>query len=131
MIYFKCMNMISFDLHILFRSGQFYVPDLKRKFRGDHAQRTYYFFKSLWSDHCEWFCPFRISHCEKQPRKSADMICMVMGKTNNINRFKCPSFFLDGDLRSLTTVDQQIAAVIAHQRCGKPSVWKWHHACCS
>lgn len=37
------------------------------------------------------FLSVRISHCKKKSRKSADMISMIMCKTNYIDRFKTPS----------------------------------------
>ena len=38
------------------------------------------------------------------------MIAMIMSKTDHIDRFKTPAFFLDGDLCAFTTIDEHTAA---------------------
>ena len=72
-----------------------------------------------------------ISHGKEKSRKAADVVCVVMGKTDHIDRFKAPAFGLDRYLRSLSTVDHQTASIISCKERSKISARQRHHPTCS
>lgn len=62
------------------------------------------------------FCSLRISHRQKKPRKTADMIRVKMCHAENIDRFKAKSRLFDCNLGSLTAIDQQTAPIISEHK---------------
>ena len=82
MFYTKCFQTISIHLKNLFWLCNFSIVDFKWQFRRDHSQRTHYSLQTFRSNQSKRFLSVRISHCKKKSRKSADMISMVMCKTN-------------------------------------------------
>ena len=62
------------------------------------------------------------------PRKSADMIRMIMSKTNDIYGVRAPALFLHGNLGTLPTVNQYTLSIVTHHKGSKPSVRQRHHS---
>ena len=92
------------------------------KFRCDHPQRSHHFGKPPGTDQEQRLCPLCISHGQKHPRQTADVIRMEMSKADNINRIGTPAFFPHGDLGSLSAVDQNTFSIISHHQGSQPSV---------
>lgn len=68
-----------------------------------------------------------INNAQMKSRKSADVISVIMGKTDHVNRLKAPSFFLNCHLSSFAAVNKKTVAVIPGHQSSEPSSWKWHH----
>ena len=84
---------IRSNLKLLSRLRQLDKLKRKRQFRRDRPQCRHHAFQSLRSNHRDRLRPLRISHRQQKSRQTADMIRVIMCKTNHINRFKTPSFF--------------------------------------
>ena len=112
----------------LLRLRQFQTVDGKRKLRCDHTQRVDYLSQSLRSYEQKGFCALRIAHREQHSRQTADMIRMIMGKADNINGFRAPSFFFEGDLGAFAAVDQYACPVVPRHHRREPPVRQRHHA---
>src|SRR5699024_3730658 len=100
-VHFKC----------LLRSLDLFINNLKWELRRDHPETAHHPFQSFGSDQRQGFRPVRISHCKEQPRKATDMISVIVGEADHIDRLETPSLFFYRNLGSLTAVDQQAAAV--------------------
>ena len=105
MIHPKCPNPIPVFLKDLLIPLNFFVNNRKRKLRCNHTKRIYDTLQPLRPDQGQRLRAVRISHRQKQPRKAADMISMIMGKTDRINRLKAPALLLYCDLRPFSTVN--------------------------
>ena len=53
---------------------------------------------------------------------------MIMGKADNINGFRAPSFFFEGDLGAFAAVDQYACPVVPRHHRREPPVRQRHHA---
>ena len=115
-LYTERMNVISLDRKRFFRLCQFYTIDLKRKFRCNCPQCRHDTCESFGPDDRKRFCSLRISHRQKKPRKTADMIRVKMCHAENIDRFKAKSRLFDCNLGSLTAIDQQTAPIISEHK---------------
>ena len=131
MVHPKCFQTITVHLKGLLCSLDLLKMDGKRQLRRDHTKRIDHPLQSFRPDHGQRLPAFRVSHRKKQPRKAADMIPMIMCKTEHVDGLKAPSLLFDRDLRPLPAVDQQAAAVEpGHQR-SQPAVGKRHHPAAS
>ena len=81
MFYLKGMNVITVDLKIFILPGHFNAFNFKRQLRRNRPKRIYHAFQSFWSDNGKRLCTLRIAYSKKQPRKTADMVCMKMRNT--------------------------------------------------
>ena len=131
MVYLKGFNPETIHVDRLFRLGKLQTINGKRQLRCNDPQRCHDLAQTLRSHQKKRLCPFCISHREKHSRKSADMVCMKMGKADDIDRFGAPPLFLHCDLGSFPTVHQDTCPIIScHHGC-KPSIWERHHSACS
>ena len=128
MVYPECGDPVTIQFQNLLRFRDLDKFNFKRQFRCDHTQCVYHTFQSSWSHQCQRFRTVRVSHSQKKSRKSADMIPVIMGKTNHINGLETPAFFFNGHLGTFPAVDHQTAAVVAGHQRGKPSAWQRHHS---
>ena len=103
----------------------------ERQLRADDAQRIDDALQAFWADHGQRFSPVSVSHRQEKSWKAADVVCVVMGEADGINRLKGPAFFLDGNLGSLAAVDQKAASVVSGHQGGQASAWQRHHTACS
>ena len=127
MVYLKSRDPITIDLKYLFRSVNLDKFQFKGKLRCDHTKCVYYPLKTFRTNQGKRFGALCIPHCKKKARKSADVISVIMGKTDHVNRLKAPSFFLNCHLSSFAAVNKKTVAVIPGHQSSKPSSWKWHH----
>ena len=131
MIYPEGLDPITADGELFFRLGQLDKMNGERQLRRNDAKSCHYPLQALWPEESERFRAFRISHGKQKARQSADVIPVKMGKADHIDGFKAPALFLDGDLRSLSAVDEKAASVISrHQRC-QPAIGQRHHTAAS
>ena len=128
MVYPECSDPVTIQFQNLLRFRDLDKFNFKRQFRSDHTQRVYHTFQASWSYQCQGFCAVRISHGQKKSRKSADMIPVIVGKTDHVYRLEAPALFFNGHLGTFPAVDHQAAAIIAGHQRGKPSAWQRHHS---
>ena len=128
MIHFESRDSIAIQFDNLFRLGNFYKFDFKRKLRCNYTQCIYHSFQPFRANQCKRFCSVCISHCKEKSRKSTDMIPMIMSKADHINRLEAPSFFFNCYLSALTTVNEQTAPIVSRHKCSQPSSRQRHHS---
>ena len=128
MFYFECFYPEAVKPEFLEIIFQLNVINIEWEFRRDHAQGIHYFSQPARTNHVHRFCPVGIAHSQKQSRQSADMISMVMGKKNQIDRLEGPSLFLDGYLCGFPTVDQDIGSIETSQQRRQMTARQWHHS---
>ena len=131
MIDTKCMYTVSIEFQPHFRFRNLNKTYFKRKFRSNHPERVHHPLQPPRTDHGQWLGSVRISHGEKQSRQSADVISVVMGKTDDINGLKRQSLFLDRHLCSLAAINQQTAAVVTQHSRRQKTAGQRHHSSCS
>ena len=119
---------IRSNLKLLSRLRQLDKLKRKRQFRRDRPQRRHHAFQSLRSNHRDRLRPLRISHRQQKSRQTADMISMIMSKTDHINGFEAPTLFLDRNLCSFSAVDQKAAAIATRHHRSQPAIRKRHHS---
>ena len=102
--------------------------NLKGKLRRNDAQRIDDPLKPLGACDQKGRCLFRIAHSKEQSRQTTDMVCVIVGKKDHINRLGAPSLAPERHLCPLSAVDQNALSVISdHQGC-QVAVGKRHHA---
>ena len=130
MVHAVCVNgkiLVAGKFEGLLRLPDLLELDLKGKLRCDYPKRIHHFLKTSWSRHQEGLRSLGIAHCQKKTGQSADMICVIVSKKDQVNGLRAPSFAPERYLSSLAAVDQDTPAVVAdHQRC-QIAVRKGHH----
>src|SRR5699024_4897362 len=104
MIYAKRLKPVAVHLKCLLRSLDLPVNNRKRKLRCDHPETAHDTLQPFRADQCQRLPPVCISHGKEQAGKPADMIPVIMCKTDHIDRFKTPSSFFYRDLGPLPAV---------------------------
>ena len=112
-VYAECVHHIGTRLKFFSRLREFFKHKWERKFRRNGAQGTNDTFQTFRSHQKYRLRALRVSHGQEKPRKSADMVGMVVGEADHVHRLRAPSLFFQCDLGSLAAVDQQIAAIAA------------------
>ena len=116
-IYTKGMDTISIHLKILLFFCYFMIFNRKRQFRRNGAQGIYHTLQSFRTDHVHRFCAVCVPKGQQKSRKTADMVCMIVRKTDHVQIMHAPSLFPDSNLCALSAVNEQITSVIScHQR---------------
>ena len=128
MVYAKCRDPVAINLKNLFRTVDLNKFQFKRKLRRDHPKSIYHSLKAFRANQSQWLCALRISHCKKKSRKAADVVAVKMGEADHVNGLEAPAFFLNGNLGSLTAVNEKTASFIPGHQGSQPPSWKWHHS---
>ena len=127
MVHLKCLYSESVKMNDMFTLRKLKTVDCKRQFRCNDTKRCHHLCKTFRPHQKKRLCPFRISHGEKHSGQSADMVCVKMGKTNNIDGFGTPALFFHCYLRSFSTVNQYTLSVVSCHHGSKPPVREGHH----
>ena len=110
------MDIITIDLNIFRLIFKLDTMDLKWQLRRNRTKRIDYARQPLRSDDRKRFGSLRIAHREQKARQSADMIRMKMRHAKDIDWFKTKPGLLDGDLGSLSAIDQQTASIVTQHQ---------------
>ena len=127
MIHFKSCKPVAVHLEHLFRFCDLNKLNLERKLRRDHPESVHHPFQAFGADQSERLCSVCVSHCQEKSRQTADMIPVIMSKTDHVDRLKAPPFFLNGNLSAFSAVNEQTASIIpGHQGCQPPPRERHH-----
>ena len=122
-------NFISMQIKHLLRFLNLHTSYFKRQLRRYHPQRRDNLLQTFGAYQRQRFFAFCISHCQQHPGKTADVIRMIMRKTDRIDRMKTPSGFFHGDLCPFSAVDHQTAPIISGHQGSQIPIWQRHHSC--
>ena len=115
---------------LLSRLREFREDNRKRKFRRNAPERCHHALQPLRAYHEERLGALGIAHREEQARQAADMVRMVVRKTDYIDGARTPALLPERNLGALAAVNEQRRAVAArHHRC-EPAIGQRHHAAC-
>ena len=127
----KGLQTITVHLKGFLRTVDLFITNLKGQLRCDDAEGRYHPLQPFGTDEGQGLLAVCISHGQKKPGQAADVVPVVMGKTDHINGLEAPSFFLDGNLCAFSAVDQHTAAIISQHQGGEPPIGKRHHSAAS
>ncbi len=107
---------------------QLLIHNGERKSRRNQKKALYNLSQTAGPNQSDGLCSVTVSDRQQQAGQTADMIAVIVGKQNIVNRFKAPAELSERNLRALAAVDQKACSFIAHDTRSQPAPRQRHHA---